>query len=87
MKKWFKKTVAVVLTAAMAMTVGTPVFANTDNGDIPSGDLYAQNFSETVMLDDVEYTYQYSYDNVGNKLITITNDNNDNVRCCNSKNK
>ena len=27
MKKWFKKTVAVVLTAAMAMTVGTPVFA------------------------------------------------------------
>lgn len=27
MKKWFKKTVAVVLTAAMALTVGTPVFA------------------------------------------------------------
>ena len=27
MKKMFKKAVAVVLTAAMALTVGTPVFA------------------------------------------------------------
>ena len=34
MKKWFKKTVAVVLTAAMAMTVGTPVFAAETNDKV-----------------------------------------------------
>lgn len=34
MKKMFKKAVAVVLTAAMALTVGTPVFAAEDTTDV-----------------------------------------------------
>ena len=34
MKKWFKKTVAVVLTAAVALTVGTPVFAAENVTDV-----------------------------------------------------
>ena len=57
MKKWFKKTVAVVLTAAMAMSVGMPAFA-------------AENTSErekfyitdvTTLGDIVEYTNPEGY--------------------------
>lgn len=80
MKKWFKKTVAVVLTAAMAMTVGTPVFAaESIKNTVPTDDLFAQNFSEVVNIEGVDYTYQYSYDENNNETVTITNDVDDRV--------
>ena len=80
MKKWFKKTVAVVLTAAMAMTATVPAFAaESIKNTVPTDDLFAQNFSEVVNIEGVDYTYQYSYDENNNETVTITNDADDRV--------
>jgi len=77
MKKSFKKIVAIVLTAAITMTTTIPAFA--ENNNKPTGDLFAQEFSETISIEGVEYTYQYSYNEDGNETIVITNNENDRV--------
>ena len=78
MKKTMKKIVATILTAAMAMTATVPAFAENNNLP-PSGDLFAQEFCETVNIEGVNYTYQYSYNEEGNETIVITNDVDDRV--------
>ncbi len=73
MKKGFKKIVATVLTASMAMSVTVPAFAE---NNITHNDIYAQHFSETVTIEDENYIFQYEYDENGNRQITITNEEN-----------
>ncbi len=54
MKKWFKKTVAVVLTAAMAMSVGTPVFATEDKNVVS-----IEEYEQAVQAEAVKYGIEY----------------------------
>lgn len=51
MKKWFKKTVAVVLTAAMAMTVGIPAFAADSEVELAATKAQANEKIAEFMMD------------------------------------
>ena len=67
----------------MAMTATVPAFAETMEAfnNVPSVSLsqnvFAENYSETVEIDGINYTYHYTYDKKGNETTTITNDADD----------
>lgn len=51
---------------------------NTTNNE-EQRDIYSEELRETVTIDEVEYTYHYMYNDNGDKVISISNDENDHV--------
>lgn len=37
-------------------------------------DIYAENYSESITLEGIIYTFQYSYDDIGNRMIHVINE-------------
>ncbi len=72
MKRRMKKLIATVLTVAMTMSIGAPVFAETSTQSIYSDNVYAQNLTETTNIKGVDYTYHYFYNEDGDEVIGVT---------------
>lgn len=68
MKK-MKKLIAVVI--CLVMCLNSVAFASSETAD--ETDIYAKGYEETLIIEGVNYTYRYSYDNNGNREIRILN--------------
>lgn len=79
--KLFKKFMALLLTSCLAITTMSPIvsFANETPNSISlseetgASDIYAENFSESIIIDGITYVYNYYYTN-NNRTISVTNE-------------
>ena len=72
MKRKFKKFMAAVLTLTIFMTASVPAFAgNNVQPEVSGYDVYESELIECVNVSGIDYTYQYYYDDEGNRTINV----------------
>ena len=72
MKRKFKKFMAAVLTLTIFMTASVPAFAgNNVQQEVSGYDVYESELIECVNVSGIDYTYQYYYDDEGNRTINV----------------
>ncbi len=80
MKKGMKKVLAIVLAFSLSWCTIIEVAAKEDVSNGEAGiDIYEENYSETIELEGTNYTYQYYYDDDGNRAVNVINESNGNI--------
>ena len=77
LKRIFAGVLGVVLLVGSTRTISAQELNTTNNEE--QRDIYSEELQETVTIDEVEYTYHYMYNDNGDKVVSISNNENDHV--------
>lgn len=74
MKKRSERLIGIAMALVLVLVSIIPVFAQSQTSDP-----YSNHYSETLRIDGSVYTYTYSYDDSGNRVVTLNNVQSDSI--------